>query len=325
MASSSSSQDHTISQEEIKLFHTIDRAIFSRLVLNLQRQPFESMHVMALLIWLERYFTRGGNLVYSIQPWPDTFVDALADECVQCLKCLNSDEFPFGQFENDDNSIIPLIRMLTNDYVSLRFFHNYRLEIVHGVVNLVRDVCYRAFDDIMKQALYGPMMTPILPSIKPNFHGFDPDDVSSIRKNMNNEMEDIWKRIHSICINSSEENSNSSSSDEYKKKEVEADDRTIFLTFSKGYSVSEDEVRSFFSRRFGEIFEGIEMQEVQEGEQPLYAKLVLVSGSSSTLDMILNGKPKAKFSINGKHVWARKFVRKNHKSPPPKSESERLQ
>ncbi|KAK8542209.1 hypothetical protein V6N13_137215 [Hibiscus sabdariffa] len=315
-SSSSSSQDQTISAEEIKLFHSIDRAIFSRLVLNLQREPFESMHVVALLLWLERYFTRGRNLVYSIQPWPDTFVDALAEECVQCLKCINSsDEFPLGHFGNDD-SVIPLIRLLTNDYVSLRFFHNYRLEIAHGVVNIVRDVCYRAFDDIMKQALYGPspMIRPILPSIKQNlgrFRGFDADDVSSIRKSMNNEMEDLWKRIHNICINNSSEEV-----EDKKKEEVEADDRTIFLTFSKGYLVSEEEVRNFFSRRFGEIFEGIEMQEVQEGEQPLYAKLVLVS--ASTLDLVLNGKPKAKFSINGKHVWARKFVRKNHKSPPPK-------
>ncbi|KAE8684901.1 hypothetical protein F3Y22_tig00111105pilonHSYRG00673 [Hibiscus syriacus] len=312
-SSSSSSTSHTISPEELKLFHTIDRAIFCRLVLNLQREPFESMHVMALLLWLERSVACGENLVYTIQTWPDTFVDALAIESVQCLNCINSDEFPFGHFEND-YCIVPLIRMLTNDDISLRFFHENRVEIVHGVVNLVHDVCYRAFDDIMKQALYGATIMPILPSLRPNFHGFDPEDVSSFRaqkKCMDNEMEDLWNRIHSVRISSSEEKKKG---DDNNKEEVEADDRTIFLTFSKGYSVSEDEVRNFFTRRFGEVFEGIEMQEVEKGEQPLYAKLVLETGT--TLEMILNGKPKAKFSINGKHVWARKFVRKTHKSPP---------
>lgn len=65
------------------------------------------------------------------------------------------------------------------------------------------------------------------------------------------------------------------------------------------------------------------MQEVVEGEQPLYAKLAVMSGSD--IETILNGKQKAKFSINGKHVWARKYVAKNHKSSPSKVESHHLQ
>ncbi|KAE8702571.1 putative Nitrate excretion transporter 1 [Hibiscus syriacus] len=78
--SSSSSASQSIFPEELKLFHTIDRTIFSRLVLNLQREPLESMHVMALLLWVERYVACGENLVFTIQTWPDTFVDALAIE-----------------------------------------------------------------------------------------------------------------------------------------------------------------------------------------------------------------------------------------------------
>lgn len=54
--------------------------------------------------------------------------------------------------------------------------------------------------------------------------------------------------------------------------------------------------------------------------QPLYARLVLRPDSST--DVVLNGKTRAKFSINGKHVWARKFVRKNpNKSPSAPSPS----
>lgn len=57
------------------------------------------------------------------------------------------------------------------------------------------------------------------------------------------------------------------------------------------------------------------MQEVEEGEQPLYAKMV--ARSTAVIDGIVEGN-KAKYSINGKHVWARKYVKKptQLRSPP---------
>ncbi|XVE99391.1 hypothetical protein REPUB_Repub03eG0194200 [Reevesia pubescens] len=350
LSSSSSLRNPTISQEEIKLFHTIDRAIFARLVLNLGRDLGESMHVMALFLWLEHYCSRAGNLVYDIQTWPDSLINALADEAVQCFICIKTDEFSFNYFEGTNN-IIPLIRRLTKNQLSLRSFHDHRLDIIRGTVQLVQDVCVRAFDDIVQEALglidplaadqnriehnlvplrfYGPLIKPLFPVygdfgdmgnqqiFRPNIintghlefsHGVEPNDLSlrAQRNSLNNEMEELLDRIRIICINSLEENNDN--------KEVAADDRTIFLTFSKGYAISENEVREFFTRTFGENFiEGIEMQEVPAGEQPLYARLVLKSASG--LGIVLNGKAKAKFSINGKHVWSRKFVRRNPQSP----------
>ncbi|KAK4799823.1 hypothetical protein SAY86_025188 [Trapa natans] len=97
--------------------------------------------------------------------------------------------------------------------------------------------------------------------------------------------------------------------------EVPPDDRTIFLTFSKGYPISKNEVRDFFTRKFGNCFEAIYMQEVSSPrEQPLYARLVVKP--DWTIDVVLNGKSKVKFAINGKHVWGRKYVQKMQRSPP---------
>ncbi|KAL6199571.1 hypothetical protein ACLB2K_029355 [Fragaria x ananassa] len=94
------------------------------------------------------------------------------------------------------------------------------------------------------------------------------------------------------------------------QEEVPADDRTIFLTFSKGYPISEKEVREFFTRKYGDIFDAIHMQEVPvEDQQPLYARLVV--RYAFFIPMVLEGQTKAKFAINGKHVWARKYVKKN--------------
>ncbi|XWS75098.1 hypothetical protein CRYUN_Cryun01aG0055700 [Craigia yunnanensis] len=182
-SSTSSSGNSVISQEEIKLYHTIDRNIFARLVLNLGRDPGESMHVMALFLWLEKFSSHARNLVYNIQPWPDTLINALADEAVQCLNFIKSDEFPFSHFEGA-NYTIPLIQKLTKNYLSPHFFHDLRLDIIRGIVQL-EEVCVLAFDDIMQQALglisplaadqerielnlvslrfYGPLIRPILP------------------------------------------------------------------------------------------------------------------------------------------------------------------
>ncbi|KAM3289985.1 hypothetical protein P3S67_018274 [Capsicum chacoense] len=94
-----------------------------------------------------------------------------------------------------------------------------------------------------------------------------------------------------------------------KEKEVAPDDRTVFLTFSKGYPITETEVKDFFTRKFGEDVEAVYMQEVTEEEQALYARLV--TRSPAALEAIVEGG-KAKYNINGKHVWARKYVKKQN-------------
>lgn len=56
------------------------------------------------------------------------------------------------------------------------------------------------------------------------------------------------------------------------------------------------------------------MQDVPDDEQPLYARLVV--RTLRAMDLVLSRHGRSKFSINGKHVWARKYVRKHHGSPP---------
>lgn len=64
------------------------------------------------------------------------------------------------------------------------------------------------------------------------------------------------------------------------------------------------------------MIEEVYMQEVEMTEQPLYARLVVRWNAVHLIDRVLEGRVKVKFSINGKHVWARKYVRKTTKSPP---------
>ncbi|KAK9073403.1 hypothetical protein SSX86_007727 [Deinandra increscens subsp. villosa] len=90
--------------------------------------------------------------------------------------------------------------------------------------------------------------------------------------------------------------------------EIQPDERTLFVTFSRGYPVGEWEVREFVTRLFGDCIESYYMQEVPIGEHALFAKIVL--HHASFIHMVLAGETKAKFTINGKQVWMRKFIPK---------------
>ncbi|CAK9155120.1 unnamed protein product [Ilex paraguariensis] len=136
-----------------------------------------------------------------------------------------------------------------------------------------------------------------------SLQAYEPYDLKAQRQFLNNELGDMLSRVNLTVIG--------------EEEDIPADDRTIFLTFSKGYPTSETEVRDFFTRTFGDFVETIHMQEVvSPNDQVLYARLI--ARSASIIDTIVGSGGRAKYSINGKHVWARKYVKKPQqpKSPP---------
>ncbi|CAK9167650.1 unnamed protein product [Ilex paraguariensis] len=127
-------------------------------------------------------------------------------------------------------------------------------------------------------------------------------DLSTERQILNTELSDILSRVNLTVTE--------------EEREVSPDDRSVFLTFSKGYPISETEVRDFFTRKFGDFIETIYMQDVPADEQALYARLI--ARSASVIEAIVGGGGRAKYTINGKHVWARKYVKKRHPKSPPR-------
>ncbi|TXG62292.1 hypothetical protein EZV62_013655 [Acer yangbiense] len=91
---------------------------------------------------------------------------------------------------------------------------------------------------------------------------------------------------------------------------VSEDDRSMFLTFSRGFRVTENEVRELFTGLYGlDVVADVIMQEnISDDAQPLFARLIL--NSIDTVDCILNGRHIVKFRINGKYVWAHKYERR---------------
>ncbi|XP_074335972.1 uncharacterized protein LOC141673138 [Apium graveolens] len=257
-----------ISQEEFRLFHSIDRRLYFILVADLFRDPIEAMQVMALWLWLERvgFF----NTVKRILEWPVMLINDLADEANICLTFINN---PLSLLLTLEAFEIPLSQSVIQKNFSLQYLQNNVKSAKIGVEKVCNTICTRAFNDLMEQAI------------------------------LRNEAHKIVESQQQLLVQQT------MLSNSFGNSVVPADERTMFVTFSKGYPVAEWEVREFFTKLFGECIELFYMQEVKDfDDQALFARIVFFR--ADIIHMILNGAPKAKFTINGKHVWMRKFVPK---------------
>ncbi|XP_052198332.1 uncharacterized protein LOC127805622 [Diospyros lotus] len=259
----------------------MDRKLYAILTMELQRDPHESMRTMALWIWLERFGYK--NLIERISSMPHFLINELVKEAVICENYLNTNLSLQFSRPND----LLLTQSLTSNEISLRYFHENKLTIFKAIAKITSDVCVRAFKDIMKEAIkrnYGQYLAAIGTPM-PSF----------VQPNLAQQM--IYGAVNTYLPQTSL---------------VHPEDRSLFATFSRGEPVGEMEIREFFNNFFGDCVESIYIQEVQVGEQPIFARIIF--NSLSWIELILDGLEKAKFIINGKHVWMRKFVSRRHQT-----------
>ncbi|KAI3508632.1 hypothetical protein L1887_23641 [Cichorium endivia] len=132
-----------------------------------------------------------------------------------------------------------------------------------------------------------------------NHQALIPADIY-LRQHMNSSLNSLYAADQSSIIVREQED-----------EVVPPENRTIFLTFSKGYPISESEVKLYFTRIFGDFIESIYMQPVEPENQPLFARIVARSPSMVRAVVERDGADgKSKYYINGKHVWARKYVKR---------------
>ncbi|ESQ41074.1 hypothetical protein EUTSA_v10015649mg [Eutrema salsugineum] len=293
--------------EQLHAFHAQDREIFSKLVIKFSRPPAESLLVMATWFWLEDFGFE--NIFSIIMALPDPLIAAFANEAVLCFRCLDSSEPPNGL-----NRIPLTVRFMKKD-ISLLMIYKHRYTAIAGIKNFLNTVCSRIFSDILQQVL-PPSSSSVSSSFVTrlryplNIPGFPDQTFGSI-----NVMSDVFGRDYfsdnnlflfpdglwrwnASCV-------------------ATENDRTMFITFSRGFPVSQAEVKALFTERFGEnCVVGVYMPENASStnvnsevmQQSLFAKLVL--DSVVTVDRILQGGKLRKFRINGKHIWARKYNEK---------------
>ncbi|KAL1531321.1 hypothetical protein AAHA92_34010 [Salvia divinorum] len=291
---------YTVTLDEFKLFHGIDRSLYVILVRDLVRDPLGCLYIMGLWLWLER--AGFYHFISKILSLPPFLINELADEAVTCIKSTNT-QFPFSS----ESTEIPLTQSLVKkDTISLQFFHENHPTVFHEIEGLVRGVCIPSLSDILEKDGYGGYVnTPMKGKMMAPSHVASTSSVSFLREPSS---------VENLPMQSVASLGCGDSTPSCGKGEVSRNERTMFVTFSKGYPVSEMEVMQFFSRLLGNCVESFHMQEVKREEQSLYAKIVFLR--PSFISAILNGMSKAKFTISGKHIWMRKFVPRSNKQAP---------
>ncbi|CAN6227753.1 unnamed protein product [Urochloa humidicola] len=92
----------------------------------------------------------------------------------------------------------------------------------------------------------------------------------------------------------------------------EEEGRSLFITFSKGYPLTREEVEEFFTERWGNCVAKVMMEKTPPGELPTYGRVMF--WRAATMTAVLGGRPLVKLMVNGRHLWARKYVPRP--SPP---------
>ncbi|KAK3143040.1 hypothetical protein QOZ80_4BG0357070 [Eleusine coracana subsp. coracana] len=87
----------------------------------------------------------------------------------------------------------------------------------------------------------------------------------------------------------------------------EEDGRSLFITFSKGYPLTREEIIGFFTEMWGaDCVAKVMMEKTPAGEPPTYGRIVL--RRASIVSAVLGDRSLVKLVVNGRQLWARKYV-----------------
>ncbi|CAN1761093.1 hypothetical protein LINPERHAP1_LOCUS7784 [Linum perenne] len=269
------------------------------MVINLMCDSAESLLIVAAWLWLEQMgYPNIINLMASLS---DTVVDVLCNELAMALASMQSvaglSLFPNGGMMSATSAIM-------SQTFSMKVFHNHRFTTITEIKNFLTTVCARVFGDILQ-----PMCKVsdadelgtghlVIPGFPHPLFGYLTITPPNCRPRYQQGGLWGWEPYNNATD----------------------DDKTLFLTFSMGFPVTKDEVVELFTRKYGEgSVVSVMMQEnvVCGEQQTLFAKMMM--RSVTVVDEVLGGNRIAKFRINGKHIWARKYERREQTTtfPPP--------
>ncbi|EHA8589150.1 hypothetical protein COCNU_scaffold008284G000030 [Cocos nucifera] len=83
-----------------------------------------------------------------------------------------------------------------------------------------------------------------------------------------------------------------------------ADARSLFVTFSPAFPLSQEDIVVYFTGRWGCCLERVTLEN-EPGLKPMYGLVVFTT--ESFVGLVVSGERMVRFMINGKPLWARKY------------------
>ncbi|KAJ4952473.1 hypothetical protein NE237_029305 [Protea cynaroides] len=296
--------DIQITLKEKQLFHSIDRELYWRLVVNLNWAIPQARQVIALWLWFEEIGFH--NIVVKMLSLSNTVLRYVIDEAMVCIHCVKTGNIPPPPLCD-----IPLTMNLLGKNIALEFFRDYKKIALEGMIRNMQNIYYNVFEDIEQKSLPHALQATsnvtnvgvtaaATPMMWPYVEGGGGSGMVVDGREPERKKAPMSFRQARLNVNARPWN-----------ERVAANERTMFLTFSRGHPLSEEEVIGFLTGLYGDCIETLSMQRVTSPhEEPLYAHVIFKRASTVTL--LLDGMGKAKFYYNGKHIWARRWEKRDH-------------
>ncbi|XP_072962545.1 uncharacterized protein [Typha angustifolia] len=266
-----------LSALDLMLFHKLERDFFHRLVTELGQNQERMKWVMALWLWFESIGHH--EFIRHVSAYQKTAILRFVAEAIACLDCLSGHLKAAVDPQVDER--LPFTNSLIAEPMDLRFFDYHRSKAVVGISYFFDNVCRIIFNDVVEHGEGTSQMSAV--ATLPQRSGLNPMAVP-------------W----SPARNHSPE-----------------DHRSMFITFSRGYPISREDIMEYFTSRYGPCVDVVMIERAPPGQPPMYGRLVFKS--ASMIAAVLNGQRTAKFVIKGKHLWARvsgfphcRFAGKSH-------------
>ncbi|XP_042513166.1 uncharacterized protein LOC122088088 [Macadamia integrifolia] len=296
------------------LFYMMERKLFNRLVRNMEKSPRLVKVVIAVWLWLEEIGHY--DLIRTLFSSGDQILNAVFDETAMCLNFIRD-------FASEPTSAhdTPILSTILKELINARFFYYNRDFVREGVSHVLVTVCDIIFRDDGAVELDESAIRPIP---RPFGEGSSAqgavlgragflNDHTSPNIGTSSSMMWISSVPHEVAAVQAMEHMTLNEQSARSSPQVEPlpqDQRSMFLTFSRGYPLRRDEIIEFFTSRWGQVVEDVLIERTDPGVAPQYGRIVFTS--PHIIPLVLNGQPTAKFTLRGKHLRARVYVPKKN-------------
>ncbi|KAJ1296266.1 hypothetical protein BS78_01G287000 [Paspalum vaginatum] len=271
--------------DKLVLFHKLEIDLFHRLVHDLAQDPATMRWVIAFWLWLES--SGHHDLIRRVAALPGPVVLRFVEEAIACLRSLASPgqgTAAASATDGRDRRLPCTNALLTKPIDDVGYFEG-RREVLDGVAHQYKSVCLVVChvsnsttsvpSNIGGMLSVPPMISsPIRTAPAPRAASFPLNPMAS-----------PWIPAQTPLP------------DDY---------RSLFITFSRGYPISKEDIMEFFNSVYGPCVEAVMIEKVAPGQLPVYGRVVL--RSAAMIPVVLDGQQTAKFLIKGKHLWARIYI-----------------